>query len=107
MSDMTKDNVGKQRKLNLLEKLIALRTEERGENGFHTKPEFLDWGARVEPLLSFDPVYQAQFSKALHVLHAPLSSMTTTPLAETMKTTLTRKKYIIILRIRKPAFHLY
>ena len=90
MSDTGKDDAVNQQKRNLLKKLIALRTEEKVENGFHTKPEFLNWGARVEPLLSFDPAYQEQFGKSLHMIHAPLSSMTVVPLADVMKTVLTK-----------------
>jgi hypothetical protein len=44
--------------------------------------------ARIEPLLGFNILYQANFQVDLNMIHANLSSQTAVPLANRMKTTL-------------------
>jgi hypothetical protein len=73
-----------------LEKLKELKAIIDNEKGFRSKKEFLDWGSRVEPLLAFNPSYQEQFASALSMIHANLSSQTATPLANRMRTTLSK-----------------
>jgi len=75
-------------KLKTLTKLEKLRDLVDQERGFRSKPDFLDWAAKIEPLLSFNPSYQRQFSADLSMIHAPLSSQTAEPLANRMRTIL-------------------
>jgi len=77
-------------KLKTLKKLEELRDLIDNERGFRSKREFLDWAARVEPLLAFNPRYQIDFSVDLSMIHANLSSQTAGPLADRMRTTLRR-----------------
>jgi hypothetical protein len=53
-----------------LERLRALPEVDRG---FKDKSSALHWANQVVPLLEFKPVYHANFTIALHELHAPLS----------------------------------
>ena len=71
-----------------LKKLEELRDIVENQRGFRSKREFLDWAAKVEPLLAFNPSYQADFSHDLSMIHANLSSQTAGPLADRMRTTL-------------------
>jgi hypothetical protein len=75
-------------KLKTLRKLEDLRDIVNQEKGFHSKHEFLGWCAKVEPLLAFNPSYQAQFSVDLKMIHANLSRQTAEPLADRMRTVL-------------------
>ena len=75
-------------KLKTLKKLEELRDLVNAQRGFRSKAEFLDWAARVEPLLSFNPLYQADFSVDMSMIHANLSSQTAGPFADQMRTTL-------------------
>ncbi len=58
--------------------------------GFKSKNDFLEWGAKVEPLLAFNGAYQRQFSDDLNMIHANLSAQTAGPLADRMRTTLNK-----------------
>ncbi len=75
-------------KLKTLKKLEELRDLVDNQKGFRSKREFLDWASKVEPLLSFNASYQAEFSTDLSMIHANLSSQTAGPLADRMRTTL-------------------
>lgn len=66
------------------------KTLKKNEKDFRSKDEFLDWGSKVEPLLSFNILYQDQFSADLNMIHANLSSRTAGPLANRMRTTLNK-----------------
>ncbi len=68
--------------------LEALQKIIDNQKGFKSKSAFLSWAAQVEPLLAFDPVYRDSFAEDLHMIHAPLSSVTAGPLADRMRTTL-------------------
>jgi hypothetical protein len=71
-----------------LRKLEELRELVNHQKGFISKEDFLDWAARVEPLLSFNIAYQVQFRVDLNMIHSNLSSQTAEPLANRMRTTL-------------------
>ena len=73
-----------------LEKLEELKAIIDNKKGFRSKTEFLDWGAKVEPLLAFNAEYQQQFSADLNMIHANLSAQTAEPLANRMRTTLNK-----------------
>lgn len=73
-----------------LEKLEELKGIIDNAKGFPSKKDFLDWGAKVEPLLSFNPAYQQQFAVDLNIIHANLSAQTAEPLADRMRTTLNK-----------------
>lgn len=73
-----------------LEKLEELKAIVDNEKGFRSKRDFLDWGAKVEPLLAFNSEYQQQFATDLNMIHANLSAQTAEPLADRMRTTLNR-----------------
>ena len=75
-------------KLKTLRKLEELYDQVNDQKGFRSKNEFLAWAAKVEPLLSFNIPYKAQFSLDLKMIHANLSSQTAEPLANRMRTTL-------------------
>jgi hypothetical protein len=75
-------------KAKTLKKLEELRDIVDNQRGFHSKREFLDWAATVEPLLAFNASYQADFSNDLSMIHANLSFQTAGPLADRIRTTL-------------------
>ena len=75
-------------KLKTLRKLEDLRKLVDHQKGFRSKSDFLEWAAKVEPLLAFNQLYQRSFSYDLSMIHANLSSLTATPLADRMRTTL-------------------
>jgi hypothetical protein len=75
-------------KLKTLRKLEDLRNIVDQQKGFNSKSDFLEWAAKIEPLLAFNPSYQSNFSYDLSMIHAPISSLTATPLADRMRTTL-------------------
>ena len=75
-------------KLKTLRKLEDLRNIVDQQKGFNSKAEFLEWAARIEPLLAFNRSYQSRFAADLSMIHANLSSQTATPLADRMRTTL-------------------
>lgn len=77
-------------KLKTLKKLEELKSLIDNKKGFRSKDEFLDWGSKVEPLLSFNVSYQKQFSADLNMIHANLSSQTAEPLANRMRTILNK-----------------
>jgi len=68
--------------------LEALQKIVNNQKGFKSKSAFLTWAAKVEPLLSFNTLYRNSFAEDLHMIHAPLSSVTAGPLADRMRTTL-------------------
>ena len=74
--------------LKTLRKLEGLRDQVNSKKGFRSKSEFLEWAAKVEPLLSFNVSYQIDFQTALSMIHLNLSSVTAGPLADQMRTTL-------------------
>lgn len=77
-------------KIKTIEKLEELKAIIDNEKGFRSKKDFLDWGSKVEPLLAFNRSYQEQFASDLSMIHANLSSQTATPLANRMRTTLSK-----------------
>lgn len=77
-------------KLKTLKKLEELKCLIDNKEDFRSKDDFLAWGAKVEPLLSFNISYQEQFSADLNIIHANLSSQTAAPLANRMRTTLNK-----------------
>jgi hypothetical protein len=75
-------------KLKTLRKLEDLRDLIDQQNGFRSRADFLNWAARVEPLLAFNLSYQTSFRIDLSMIHTYLSSQTGGPLADRMRTTL-------------------
>jgi hypothetical protein len=75
-------------KREILMELEALQKIVDNQRGFKSKSAFLAWAAKVEPLLAFNPLYQTSFAEDLHMIHAPLSSVTAGPLADRMRTML-------------------
>lgn len=75
-------------KRRILEKLQELRARDELEKGFPNKRTCLSWAAKVEPLLIFNPLYQADFAQQLQTLHRNVSSYTAEPAFEEMVTTL-------------------
>lgn len=74
--------------LKTLGKLEKLYDQINERSGFRTKAEFLNWGAKIEPLLGFNDRYQTQFEYDLELIHLDSSSQMAEPLANRMRTTL-------------------
>ncbi len=76
------------KKRKTLVKLRNLNAAPELEAGFPDQRSCLDWAAKVEPLLDFDPIYKANFAFKLQLLSRNVSSFTAEPAFNEMLTIL-------------------